>query len=203
LYRRSQRFPIGMDGQKLHPHRGHSGCGSTNGFFDIEKLEIEEDALPSPDQACSPTRSISRSASSLDGTSRAKIRRSRALIDGTSTSSHDVVGLTLERAVWYKLALFQQEYTMPVIHKSTIRRARQSEKRHDRNRAALGTVKSLVKKVQTAVAEKKTEDAKTSLRIATSAISKAVSKGLVKPNTASRRISRLTIHVNSLATSRS
>jgi len=92
---------------------------------------------------------------------------------------------------------------MPVIHKSTIRRARQSEKRHDRNRAALGAVKSLVKKVQTAVAEKKTEDAKTSLRIATSALSKAVSKGLVKPNTASRRISRLTIHVNSLATSRS
>jgi small subunit ribosomal protein S20 len=92
---------------------------------------------------------------------------------------------------------------MPVIHKSTIRRARQSEKRHDRNHAALGAVRSLVKKVQTAVAEKKVEDAKTSLRVATSALSKAVSKGLLKPNTASRRISRLTIHVNSLAASRS
>lgn len=92
---------------------------------------------------------------------------------------------------------------MPVIHKSTIRRARQSEKRHERNRAAIGTMKSLVKKVQTAVAEQKVDDAKTSLRVATSALSKAVSKGLIKPNTASRRISRLTIHVNSLAASRS
>ncbi len=43
---------------------------------------------------------------------------------------------------------------MPVIHKSTIRRARQAVKRHNRNRATLGALKSLVKKVQAAVAEK-------------------------------------------------
>ena len=91
---------------------------------------------------------------------------------------------------------------MPVIHKSTIRRARQSEKRHVRNRAAITAVKSLVKKVQSAVADKKVEEAKASLREATSALSKAVSKGLLKRNTASRRISRLTHHVNSLAASR-
>ena len=48
---------------------------------------------------------------------------------------------------------------MPVVHKSTIRRARQAVKRHDRNRATLGAIKSLVKKVQAAVAEKKVEDA--------------------------------------------
>ena len=36
---------------------------------------------------------------------------------------------------------------MPVIHKSTIRRARQAVKRHNRNRATLGALKSLVKKV--------------------------------------------------------
>ena len=47
---------------------------------------------------------------------------------------------------------------MPVVHKSTIRRARQAVKRHDRNRATLGALKSLVKKVQSAVAEKKVED---------------------------------------------
>ncbi len=34
---------------------------------------------------------------------------------------------------------------MPVVHKSTIRRARQAVKRHDRNRATLGTLKTLVK----------------------------------------------------------
>ena len=44
---------------------------------------------------------------------------------------------------------------MPVIHKSTIRRARQSEKRQERNRGTLSAVKGLVKKLQTAIAEKK------------------------------------------------
>jgi small subunit ribosomal protein S20 len=92
---------------------------------------------------------------------------------------------------------------MPVIHKSTIRRARQSEKRQERNRATLSAVKGLVKKLQTAVAEKKVEEAKTSLREAASALSKAVTKGVLKPNTASRRISRLTLRVNSLTASRS
>ncbi|HKT34979.1 MAG TPA: 30S ribosomal protein S20 [Nitrospira sp.] len=91
---------------------------------------------------------------------------------------------------------------MPVIHKSTIRRARQAEKRQARNRAALTAVKSLVKKVQTAVSEKKIDAARASLQIATSALSKAVTKGVLKPNTASRRISRLTRHVNSLVATR-
>ena len=92
---------------------------------------------------------------------------------------------------------------MPVIHKSTIRRARQAELRHERNRATMNTVKTVVKKVQSAVAEKKTDDAKTLLREAVSAIGKAVSKGALKPNTASRRVSRLTLHVNALSGSRS
>src|SRR4026207_746921 len=96
---------------------------------------------------------------------------------------------------------FPEEYTMPVVHKSTIRRARQSLKRQARNRATLGALKSLVKKVQAAVAEKKGEDAKGSLRRATSALGKAVTKGVIKPNTASRRIARLTLHVNSLSSS--
>ena len=92
---------------------------------------------------------------------------------------------------------------MPVIHKSTIRRARQSEKRQERNRGTLSAVKGLVRKLQTAIAEKKVEDAKASLRETTSAVSKAVTKGVLKANTASRRISRLTLRVNSLTASRS
>ncbi len=91
---------------------------------------------------------------------------------------------------------------MPVIHKSTIRRARQSERRRERNRTTMNSVKSLVKKVQTAVAEKKTDEAKTLLREAVSALGKAVTKGAMKRNTASRRISRLTLHVNALSGSR-
>ncbi len=92
---------------------------------------------------------------------------------------------------------------MPVIHKSTIRRARQAEHRHERNRSTMNTVKTVVKKVQSAIVEKKADDAKTLLRDAVSAIGKAVSKGALKRNTASRRISRLTLRVNALAGSRS
>ena len=88
---------------------------------------------------------------------------------------------------------------MPRIHKSTIRRARQAERRHERNRATLNTVKTLIKKVQSAVAGKKTDEAKTTLVAATSAIGKAVSKGILHRNTASRRISRLRLRVNALS----
>lgn len=88
---------------------------------------------------------------------------------------------------------------MPVVHKSTIKRAKQAEYRHQRNRAVLSTVKSIVKKVMTAVTEKKAGEAKTSLREATSALHKAVTRGVLKRNTASRRISRLAARVNALS----
>lgn len=88
---------------------------------------------------------------------------------------------------------------MPVVHKSTIKRARQAETRNLRNRARLSLVKGAVKKVVTAIEEKNPEAAKASLREATAALHKAVTKGVLKPNTASRRISCLTVKVNALA----
>jgi small subunit ribosomal protein S20 len=63
----------------------------------------------------------------------------------------------------------------------------------------MNAVKTIIKKVQSAVAEKKADEAKTTLLEATSAIGKAVSKGTLHPNTASRRISRLALHVNGLS----
>lgn len=91
---------------------------------------------------------------------------------------------------------------MPVIHKSTIKRARQALKRNARNRAVQSSVKGILKKVATAIEGKKLEDAKTSLREAASALGKAVTKGVLKRNTASRRISRLATKVNALSTSK-
>lgn len=88
---------------------------------------------------------------------------------------------------------------MPRIHKSTIRRARQAERRHERNRATVNSVRTLIKKVQSAVTGKKVDEAKTCLQEATSAIAKAVSKGILHRNTGSRRISRLAQRVNELA----
>jgi small subunit ribosomal protein S20 len=91
---------------------------------------------------------------------------------------------------------------MPVIHKSTIKRARQTLKRAQRNRAVSSAVRGVVKKVLAAVEEKNREEAAAFLREATAALGKAASKGVLKPNTASRRISRLAARVNSMAAAR-
>ncbi|MBD0305410.1 MAG: 30S ribosomal protein S20 [Nitrospiraceae bacterium] len=85
---------------------------------------------------------------------------------------------------------------MPVVHKSTIKRARQAEKRNQRNRTVLSSIKSVMRKVVDAVEEKNADEATSSLREATSALHKAVTKGVIKRNTASRRISRLAAKVN-------
>ncbi len=90
---------------------------------------------------------------------------------------------------------------MPVVHKSTIRRARQSEKRRLRNRATISSVRSILRKVQDAITAKNPDEARTTLRAATAALSKAVTKGVLKPNTASRRVSRLAVRVNAITAS--
>jgi small subunit ribosomal protein S20 len=90
---------------------------------------------------------------------------------------------------------------MPVIHKSTIKRARQALRRQQRNRAVLSSIKNVMKKVVAAIEEKKADRAATTLREATSELHKAVTKGVMKRNTASRRIARLAARVNALTAS--
>jgi len=91
---------------------------------------------------------------------------------------------------------------MPVVHKSTIKRARQAVKHTLRNRAVLSGVKGVIKKLLNAVEEKDAAAAKAGLREAASALSKAVTKGVVKRNTASRRVARLAKKVNALTAAR-
>lgn len=91
---------------------------------------------------------------------------------------------------------------MPVVHKSTIKRARQAEVRNQRNRSALNSVKGIAKKVATAIEEKNAAAAKTGFREAQAALAKAATKGLLKPNTVSRRIGRLAKRINALAAAR-
>ena len=86
---------------------------------------------------------------------------------------------------------------MPVVHKSAIKRARQSIKRHQRNKAILHSTKTVAKKVKAAIDDKNHELAQSLLRDATSALHKAVTKGALHRNTASRRISKLAAKVNS------
>ena len=80
-------------------------------------------------------------------------------------------------------------------HKSAKKRIRQSEKRRVRNQAALTKMKTLIKKVHTADAKTTAEVA---LKDAVSYIDKSVTKGRLHKNTAARKKSSLTKHVNKL-----
>lgn len=87
---------------------------------------------------------------------------------------------------------------MPNRHKSAIKAARQALKRQEQNRSILRRVKTFMKKADGAVQEKKGDEAKASLREATSELHKAVTKGTLHRNTASRWISRLATRINTL-----
>ncbi len=87
---------------------------------------------------------------------------------------------------------------MPVVHKSAVKRARQSKKRHARNHAVLHRTKSVVKRFKSALQQHDAEAAQPLLREATSALHKAVTKGALHRNTASRRISQLSTKFNAL-----
>ena len=89
---------------------------------------------------------------------------------------------------------------MPVVHKSAIKRARQSEKRHVRNHAILHRTNTVVKKFKTALQQHGADAAQPLLREATSALHRAVTKGALHRNTASRRISQLSTQFNALKT---
>jgi len=68
-----------------------------------------------------------------------------------------------------------------------------------RNQAIKSKVKTMIKKVDAAVAAGDKELAKTNLVIAVSEIEKARSKGVFHRNTAARKVSRLAKATNSIA----
>jgi small subunit ribosomal protein S20 len=76
------------------------------------------------------------------------------------------------------------------------KRHRQSEKRRARNHTLKARLRTLVKRVRTALEGKDAAAAETELAIAARALDKAVSKGVVHRNNASRRLSRLTLQLN-------
>ncbi len=84
-------------------------------------------------------------------------------------------------------------------HRSAAKRARQSLVRRARNRSALSTLRSAVKKIETAVSAKDQDAAKAALTEATAIIDRAACKRVLHKNTAARKVSRLTGMVNALA----
>ena len=76
-------------------------------------------------------------------------------------------------------------------HKSAIKRTRRNAKRADINGARMSRVRTFIKKVEMAVLEGKSTEAKEALKKAQPEIQRAVAKGILHKNTASRKISRL------------
>ena len=83
--------------------------------------------------------------------------------------------------------------------KSAKKRILVSKTRNERNKAIKSAVKTAMKKVEAAVAANDKEAANAALLAATSAIDKAATKGVYHKNNASRKVSRLTKAVNSIA----
>lgn len=81
-------------------------------------------------------------------------------------------------------------------HPSALKRERQAQKRRQRNRGVLSSVRTAIKKVQTALSEKNSDRVKAALKEATSSIDGAASKGVIPAKRASRKISRLAARVN-------
>ena len=83
--------------------------------------------------------------------------------------------------------------------KSAKKRILVNETKAARNKAIKSKVKTAVKKVEAAVAAKDAETANTALRAAIVEISKAGTKGVYHKKTVSRKISRLSKAVSSIA----
>lgn len=84
-------------------------------------------------------------------------------------------------------------------HKSTIKRIRQTATRTERNRYYRTRFKNIVKAVTSAVEANDVAAAQEAFKIANKQIHKMVSKGFIKKETASRKVSRLNAMVKKIA----
>ena len=82
--------------------------------------------------------------------------------------------------------------------KSAKKRVIVAERNRVRNQAVKTRVKTMAKKVLATVEDQNLEAAKTALSVAYKELDKAVTKGIIKKNTASRKKARLAAKVNSL-----
>lgn len=77
------------------------------------------------------------------------------------------------------------------VHPSVIKRHRQSLKRRARNQETKSRLRTLIKKARQVIASQDREKASVEIREVNKALGKAVSKGIIKRNTASRWMARL------------
>lgn len=84
-------------------------------------------------------------------------------------------------------------------HRSAMKRHRESVKRGSRNRIAISTLRSALKKVRQAVAAKDGQGAQTTLKTAVSLLHRAARRGFLHHRNASRHIARLSRSVARMA----
>ncbi len=84
-------------------------------------------------------------------------------------------------------------------HKSAQKRIRQTESRTAVNRARKVRIKSFLKRVELAIASGDQQAAGAALRAAQPELMRGVTKGVIRKETASRKMSRLSSRVKSLA----
>ena len=83
-------------------------------------------------------------------------------------------------------------------HKSALKRVRQTKKRTERNRFYKTRIKNITRAVREAVAAGDIEKATEAFKLANKNFHSYVNKGILKKNTAARKVSRLAKLVNSL-----
>ncbi len=82
---------------------------------------------------------------------------------------------------------------------SARKRIRQTERRTERNKARKSRMRTFIKGVEEAIASGNKDAAVAALRAAQPEMQRAVGKGVVHANTISRKISRLSARVKSVA----
>jgi small subunit ribosomal protein S20 len=84
-------------------------------------------------------------------------------------------------------------------HFSALKRARQTEKRTARNRANRSRLRTSLRQLREALAKGDKKSAEQAFRSTVSALDKAIQKGVIHENTASRYKSRLSVRLNAIA----
>ena len=85
------------------------------------------------------------------------------------------------------------------IKKAAYKELRKAKKRHFANIATRSELRTLAKTFESLLSNKKTDEAKKALSELVSKIDRAASKGVIKNNSASRKISRLMKKLSSSA----
>ena len=77
------------------------------------------------------------------------------------------------------------------IKKSAYKELRKARSRHFKNISTKSELKTITKSFDRLINDKKTDEAKKAIDDVVSKINRAASKGVIRPNTAARKISRL------------